>query len=215
MDFPWQNVEEEWSKKLVAAVNDGAAETVHMLLKVRRDAIRGSKDAESEETFGDQGLLDALFAAIKENRSEIAKQLIKTRGIKLTRQDDRKSTALHEAVAMGRTDVVRELLDHAKVVRYIDLGNDLGRAALHEAAGRGNDELVQLLLASGADIDVLDDQDMTPLHLVICLRKDSTGGEEDEQPINNARVLLRMAKRLLSRYGARVNTKDQFSKKPL
>jgi hypothetical protein len=119
---------------------------------------------------------------------------------------------------MGRTNIVTELLGHAEVVRYIDIGNDLGRSALHEAAGRANVQMVQALLDSGADIDVLDNKGMTPLHLVIWLRRyesskeeDEAGGEEGCRLLENAR--LKMAETLLSRDGARVNTKDQFGKR--
>lgn len=74
--------EEIWSQRLVVAVKAGAGDSVESVLKVRRVAIRRSRAIETEKAYGDQSLLNALFRAIREDRSEITKQLIKAKDFK-------------------------------------------------------------------------------------------------------------------------------------
>lgn len=68
--------------------------------------------------------------------------------------------SITEAAAFGRIDIVRTFLkgDPDSVN-----AND-GRTPLHEAAGRGNIELVELLLANGADRGAKDENGLTPIN---------------------------------------------------
>ncbi|KAI1153058.1 hypothetical protein F4825DRAFT_283176 [Nemania diffusa] len=93
---------------------------------------------------------------------------------------------------MENRRIVTELLRHSECVRYIDLGEDSGRAALHEAAARGYIEIINDLLVSGANVDVPDNSYMTPLHLT---------------------VWYDGSKKLT--FGAEVNTKDKAGNTPL
>ncbi|KAK3386480.1 ankyrin repeat protein, partial [Podospora didyma] len=79
--------------------------------------------------------------------------------------EESKRTPLHQAVIMGRIEVVEELLRHSECARFIDLGDINDRAAIHEAAARGHIDTLQMLLHSGAQVDVHDKMGMTPLHL--------------------------------------------------
>lgn len=67
--------------------------------------------------------------------------------------------SITEASAFGRIDLVREYL-------RIDPGavnTNERRTPLHEAAGRGNRELVELLLANGADPASEDENGLRPI----------------------------------------------------
>lgn len=203
---------DDWASTLLDAVKESNSTTIASLLIARQKIIKSSPRPDFDESYGDKGLIKALFAAIDDDRLEVATQLIRARGVKLSRQEDPlRRTALHQAVVKDRDDIVKELLDHTECIRYIDLGDYRGRAALHEAAARGNDHIVQILLDYGANINVPDNRDMTPLHLVIWRRKDELVKEETERTAQSR--LLKMAKNLIQKYGARVNTKDQFGKR--
>ena len=72
--------------------------------------------------------------------------------------------SLHEAVTMKNADRVEALLQQGADI------NELGRSwygygsPLHLAVRDGHQEIAQLLIDSGADVDVRDHNDYTPLH---------------------------------------------------
>eukprot|EP01029_Cantina_marsupialis_P002916 TRINITY_DN127909_c0_g1_i1.p1 TRINITY_DN127909_c0_g1~~TRINITY_DN127909_c0_g1_i1.p1 ORF type:complete len:220 (-),score=61.89 TRINITY_DN127909_c0_g1_i1:238-897(-) len=77
-------------------------------------------------------------------------------------------TALHEAVCRGHTDTVRALLrGKAKLETPTMLSR---QTPLHLAAAYGKVDIVRLLLQRRHDVDLVDKQGNTPLHLA------STGG---------------------------------------
>jgi hypothetical protein len=87
------------------------------------------------------------------------------RRILIDMRDDQGGTALHLAVegASPSVEIIRALLD-AKIA--IDATTaDSRRTALHQAAVMGKSECVQVLLAAGADKDLGDADDLTPLAL--------------------------------------------------
>lgn len=69
---------------------------------------------------------------------------------------------LGQAVACGRTELVRELIEQGVDVNQ---RNAQGHTALHLAVRRGDRDLVQLLLDNGADLDVHEQgSGLAPLH---------------------------------------------------
>ena len=87
------------------------------------------------------------------------------RRILIDMRDDQGGTALHLAVegASPSVEIIKALLD-AKIA--IDATTaDSRRTALHQAAVMGKSECVQVLLAAGADKDLGDADDLTPLAL--------------------------------------------------
>ncbi|RXG54558.1 Tyrosine-protein kinase shark [Armadillidium vulgare] len=71
------------------------------------------------------------------------------------------SNLLHRAVSQENIKVVSELLKSG--YRKIDAKNNCGQTALHIACTKGNLELVRLLLEANANVDVRDQDGMTPL----------------------------------------------------
>ena len=65
------------------------------------------------------------------------------------------ATALHWAVEVGDTEVVRILLEHGA---YVDAQTTEGQTALHEAARAGDTEVVRILLEHRANIHAQTEQ---------------------------------------------------------
>ncbi|MDP9492363.1 MAG: ankyrin repeat domain-containing protein [Actinomycetota bacterium] len=66
--------------------------------------------------------------------------------------------AIHSAAAGNHTEVVRTLLDHDADPNARQEG---GYAPIHAAAQNGNDELYELLVSRGADVEVATDDGRT------------------------------------------------------
>jgi ankyrin repeat protein len=73
------------------------------------------------------------------------------------------SEDIHDAVIKGDIILVKNLLE--KNPKLVNSRGKLDRTPLHLAAQEGNQELVELLLDKGADIDAQDQYHFTPLHL--------------------------------------------------
>lgn len=79
-------------------------------------------------------------------------------------QDEGGRTALHSAILRGHIKVVELLLKHKADVRIKDKE---GRQALHFASIQGNEAVLKMLLRTeaGQQVDIRDNDDMTPLHV--------------------------------------------------
>lgn len=189
--------EDAWIKKLLDAVENNNSDTVDELLFIQKSKTKDLKET-SRDAYGVKGLVEALFAAIRLDRSSLAKRLIKVPRIDLSeRKGPLEKTALHQAVAMNRGYITEILLERPDRVSFIDLGDSNDRTALHEAIYCDNKAAFAELLEFGASIDALDKQGMTPLHFAIWQDK-----------------ITPMARKLASGYSAEVNTRDHFGKSP-
>ena len=71
--------------------------------------------------------------------------------------------SIHEAAALGNIEAVKQFLDSGTDVNAKD---ETGGTPLDEAAGWGRKDIVELLIAKGADVNArFDDDGSTPLHL--------------------------------------------------
>ena len=74
-------------------------------------------------------------------------------------------SALLFAAYHGHADVVATLLEHGADINYTACAEgQKGVCALHEAAVCKQTNVVQLLLEKGADLTIVNEHDMTPLH---------------------------------------------------
>lgn len=66
---------------------------------------------------------------------------------------------------VGNVTVVTELL-RGGTYRSIDAKNEVGQTAIHLAASLGSSAILKLLLQSDGNVNVKDDDDLTPLHVL-------------------------------------------------
>jgi ankyrin repeat protein len=104
-----------------------------------------------------------------------------------------------------------------------------GRTALHHAAMNGHDACVQMLIASGANPNVVDYDGMTPLHMAVCGGSDTcvrtliAGGASPHivnyrglSPLHSAAQYgLDVCIRMLITAGARPDVVDDLGNTPL
>jgi ankyrin len=106
---------------------------------------------------------EGIYLYSKDDGIRVA-QLLLEHGADVNALDENNITPLHSACYFGRVEIARVLLDGGATTNT----KYQGRTPMHAAAESGdyNDVLVaQLLLEHGADVDVLDDDNQTPLHL--------------------------------------------------
>ncbi len=128
---------------LFPAVNYGDLETVKLLIAAGVDINLRVND------------LTPLDHAIKSNKSEIEAVLL---------QHDAESgsmDSIHVAVLLGNIDAV---IDHLNDGIDVDALDSFDQSPLIIAASEGNKEIAALLIAKGADLNLRDDWDRTPLH---------------------------------------------------
>jgi ankyrin repeat protein len=139
---------------VLAATHANQVETVRALIQAGADL--NIRDAQKDNVLlyaGAEGLLDILRLAIAAGADT-----------KLTNRYG--GTALIPAAERGHVAVVEELLTHSDVdVNHI---NNLGWTALLEAivlsdGGPKHQQIVQLLIDHGADINIADKEGVTPL----------------------------------------------------
>ena len=105
----------------------------------------------------DSGEVSALYGAICNGRDNTANFLLKnyakeTKNLKLELKNGQcKRTALHIAAAKGNLAITEKLLDHGAA---IDVGDDTNWTPLHVAAFRHREDIVRLLIARGANLDI-------------------------------------------------------------
>ncbi|CAH1775455.1 unnamed protein product [Owenia fusiformis] len=78
-------------------------------------------------------------------------------------------TALHAAVTAGNIDVVKFLISHGANMHSLEM-DPCGLGVLHKASKNNNRSLVELLLESGIDVNYIDAEGNTALHLA-CSKK--------------------------------------------
>ncbi|KND87112.1 Serine/threonine-protein phosphatase 6 regulatory ankyrin repeat subunit A [Tolypocladium ophioglossoides CBS 100239] len=154
----------------------------------------------------------ALHWAAARGEAEWAKQILGRQETKIL-QDNDGQTPLHEAVIRGHDGVVGELLDFLQndEVRKIvvNTGDKHGRTALQWAALRGRETVLQMLIASGADIKATIKDGQTALHLA---SKDSDGWTPLSRAAENGREAV---VKLLLECGADFESKNRDGWTPL
>lgn len=80
-------------------------------------------------------------------------------------QDESKRTPLHWAASTGKRELCEMLLERPKLPRSnVNAVEGRGKAPIHLAIAHGRDDIVEMLLAHGADVMAKSDGSWTPLH---------------------------------------------------
>ncbi|MDP8255127.1 MAG: ankyrin repeat domain-containing protein [Candidatus Alcyoniella australis] len=87
-------------------------------------------------------------------------------------RDDQADAALHRAVGAGHLEIARELIAAGADVNVRT--GAFGWTPLHIAAAKGNDEMVGLLLDSGAEVNATDENQHTPLDYALAKGNEQT-----------------------------------------
>lgn len=79
------------------------------------------------------------------------------------------NTILHRLVTVNNTDALKDILDAmgANVGKYINVKNAETVAPLHFSSAKGHLDAIKLLIEHGADPNVVDQYNMSPLHVII------------------------------------------------
>lgn len=141
-----------------------------------------------------RGMLPPLHLAVQAGQTAIVRHLV-ARGASLRRRDDSSFLPLHwtcyqsdpdsvevllprgrgswrdelgetplaKCARLDNLPVMRELLRHRP--ELLEVGNELEQTPLRLAADQGSAEMVELLLAHGADAEVTDGDGVSPLHI--------------------------------------------------
>ena len=123
---------------------------------------------------GDLGARNAngetpLFNAVKSDSGETLRSMLsgeKNRKADANARDFLGNTALHACIRWSASNAAEALLAHdarANGRRLVSARNLAGKTALHEAARAGNAAFIRTLIASGADINAVDETGKTSL----------------------------------------------------
>ena len=149
---------------------------------IARVLLDGGATANSKDDQGRTPLHSVAerYCIYSKNDGARVARLLLERGADVSAPDENNGTPLHLASYYGKVEIVRVLLDGSALANSKD---SYGRTSLHKMAGggycyaygRGDDVIpvAQLLLERGADVNMPDDIDRTPLHLA------SDAGEVD------------------------------------
>lgn len=135
---------------LLAAVANGHLEATEILLIEKADTEKRNRS--SGET--------ALGMAAKYGHTEIVYALLES-GARIEASDHQGSTPLMWAVRNNHIDIVKELI--AKIANVDPVLWQIQRTALWHAAFDGHNEIVKLLIESGADVNKTDENGVGPL----------------------------------------------------
>ena len=134
----------------------------HHQPSLARALIALGADPNAQIRNGDSQALTPLIEAVLAGDAEVIKILIRAPAIRLDRGDFRHITPLAYAVRQDRWDLA-ELLVEAGANVNIQVGDYDGNTPLHIAAERGDLQRVQWLLGRGADRQMTNFRQLTPL----------------------------------------------------
>ncbi|XP_068454965.1 histone-lysine N-methyltransferase EHMT1a [Clinocottus analis] len=135
---------------LHAAAAEGHQEVCHMLVQAGANL----------DTFDEQQRTP-LMAACENSHLDTVKYLLRA-GAAVGHKDVVGFTCLHLAAKLGHCDIVHHLL--SKASKYVNCQDDGGWTPITWAVEYKHKELVQLLLARGADVNLRDKEENVCLH---------------------------------------------------
>lgn len=129
--------------------------------------LKGGADANKKDNSG-RHILHNLAADKDCNWGSNVVELLLRQNIALDGplgQDESKRTPLHWAASTGKRELCEMLLERARPPRAnVNAVEGRGKAPIHLAIAHGRDDIVETLLAHGADVMAKSDGSWTPLH---------------------------------------------------
>lgn len=101
-------------------------------------------------------------------------EFLRDHGADFTIMDGHGKTPLMWAALEGSTSVAQKMLSKATALDLIQQKDADNMQALHFAASKGHTDLVEILIAKGADVNALDINGRTPLHYSMLGKTPST-----------------------------------------
>jgi ankyrin repeat protein len=162
----------------IAAVDKTGQTALHVTSQFGSESIAGellALEQSSEVNATDNHGHTALFLAASHGHAVVVRLLLSNGG-RSDDQDGSGSTTLHAAARSGHLDAVDALLRGSRGQSTVDASGKHGqstvdtsgkhgRSALHLACLNGHTEVVERLLAAGADRQAFDDEGLSPLHM--------------------------------------------------
>jgi ankyrin repeat protein len=154
----------------IEAKNNGRGTALHIAVNHHPNVVHCLLQSNARTDVLDEDGLTPLGIAIRQNQVECVYLLLEY-GAAIEWKDDIKrpnspgTNALHYAVALGRPQLVPQLLQYGINIEFVQTeGYYEGQRLLHIAARNGDKATVELLLTSGADKSARDAQEWTALH---------------------------------------------------
>lgn len=166
------------SRQLEIKDNDGNTPLMRAVMNEFPAGVKilicAGADCNTESNTGETPIMAACSSG---NQSIVLALLKQETGapVDINAQDNDGKTALHCAILGDHAEVVKLLLNEAKL--DVMTQDDDGRSPLHLASLKGNEAILKMLLGTeaGQHLDILDERDMTPIHVAI----DASDVDED------------------------------------
>ena len=182
--FTWRIDGDQANKMLLEAAAAGNEKKIEELLQILEIDINVKN--ENDET--------PLHEAAKSNNSAVIKLLLGQENIQVNAQDKQGYTPLSIAIEQNNTASISSLLESTKT--DVNIKTKWGSSPLHLAIQKDNQELVEDLIAKGANVNATDNHDISPLHIATLLGSTKV-------------IALLLAK------GANINAMDEDGNTPL
>ncbi|XP_059145038.1 E3 ubiquitin-protein ligase MIB2-like [Physella acuta] len=151
---------------VVDSLNNGGCSTLHVAVnKQHQECVRALLswrcNVNIQDAYGDTALHDAIG---KENHN-IIEQLVSYQNIDFTLKNKRGFNVLHHAALKGNVFATEKILQRCPQI--VDIKKDDGFSSLHLAALNGHRDVATTLLQFGADIEIRNNRQQTPLLLAV------------------------------------------------
>ncbi|KOS23058.1 Ankyrin repeat domain-containing protein 65 [Escovopsis weberi] len=155
------------SRSVMDGVSGG---TMQMSGSNSSGSTAGSSSGSESISTGTGGSIDTLFRESSSTGTKILREHYHHHHQQQQQQHsgDGRHEAFRLAVSNGHVSMVQLLLRHG-AAEINSAGGELGRAPLHDAAAANDAKMVDVLLASGADVCAVDGAGMTALQIAASL----------------------------------------------
>ena len=164
-NYNLDSIDNDWITPLHLAVDNGFQEIVKLLIERKVNSSPETRDR-----------ITPLHYASLKGLSDIVKMLLKA-GAKTEIQNCHGMFPIHLAILSENMDVVKLLIEHGAKINHIvvpipSASTDyLHQTPLNIAAMKGLEDIVNILIKNGADLEIPDDKKHTPLLKAILWRK--------------------------------------------